>query len=373
MKKVLFCANVYRHLTSFHMPYIYMLRNNGYKIYLLASDDYGNDKKNLVNEGFECIDIPYSRNPLSFSNLKIFLKIRKLLKENEFDIIHVHTPIISFITRIASYRVSVGKMIYTAHGFHFYKGSSILNWLLYFPLEKLASNFTDTLITINQEDYKTALKYFGDKCKVLWIEGVGVNINISRRDDLELDKLRDSLKLRKDDFVISYIAELNDNKNQMFLFKNWKEINKNIPNAKLLIIGEGTNKTKYLEYIKMNKLANIEFLGYRKDVEVILQITNVVTLLSHREGLPKSVMEAMSLGIPCVVTNTRGLRDLIKDGENGFVIDIYDDVRLINSFLKLYYDVGIYNEYKSNTLNKIKNYSYESVKKKYMEVYEIYI
>ncbi|VUC67803.1 glycosyltransferase family 4 protein [Macrococcoides caseolyticum] len=370
MKKVLFCANVYRHFTSFHMPYLYLLRDKGYKVYLLANDDYGKHKSLLLKEGFECIDIQNSRKPFSLKNFNNFLKIRKTLRSHDFKIVHVHTPIISFLTRIATFNINIDKIIYTAHGFHFYEGASEKNWLIYFTLEKIASKFTDIMVTINKEDYKNAKKYFSKDCNVVYIEGVGINTHHKKKSEEEIAEICKSLNVSKNDFVISYIAELNNNKNQLFLLKNWKEIKRLIPNAKLLLIGEGANKQKYLEYILDNNLNDISLLGFRKDIEDILQITDIVSLLSHREGLPKSIMEAMSFGIPCVVSNTRGLRDLISNYENGFVVDHLDDSNLIESFTKLYNNSILYNNFKLNALERIESYSYDSVMKKYKNIYE---
>lgn len=346
-----------------------MLRENGYDVYLVANDDYKIHKKKLINEGFNCIDIPHSRKPFSFDNFLIFLKLRRLLKENEYEIIHVHTPLVSFITRIACFNIKPKKLIYTAHGFHFYRGAPKINWLVYYTLEKLASKFTDIIVTINSEDYENAKKFFGENSKIIEIKGVGVNIHTKKKSHKYLQNLKDSLNILEEDFVISYIAELNDNKNQMFLLKNWYEIKNKIPNAKLLLIGEGKNKVKYIDYIQENNLKDINILGYRSDVEDILQISKVVTLLSLREGLPKSIMEAMSFGIPCVVSNTRGLRDLILHNSNGYVVNLEDDNSLINSFSELKSNDKLYYIFKTNTLERIKNYSYEAVMQEYQKVY----
>ena len=186
----------------------------------------------------------------------------------------------------------------------------------------------------------------------------------------EKKELRQSLNIDDDQCVISYVAELNDNKNHMFLLKNWNEIKAAAPNGHLLIIGAGPNQPIYEEYILENQLQDIHFLGYRKDVDKLLQISDIITLLSHREGLPKSIMEGMANGLPSVVTNTRGLTDLINHEVNGYVVNKGDDKNLIRYFVELINDETLRRKLGENSRLLVKDFSLDSVVKDYEKVYD---
>ena len=327
--KILFVASVYRHLTAFHIPYIQYFQKQGYAVYAAGTGD--EDKKNLQKINVTCIDIPFSRSPLNSRNFAAYKQLKQLLIKEKFDLVHVHTPVAALLTRAAFRKIKHGKIVYTAHGFHFFAGAPKLNWLIYYPAEKLAAKWTDHLITINEEDFKNAKKLL-PKEKISLVHGVGVEIMQSCLTDEEKKKLRAALGLTDDAITIAYIAELNDNKNHLFLLRNWKKIKANTPQFELLIIGTGDKEQQLKDFVSNEQLEGIHFLGYRRDVPTLLQISDVVTLLSYREGLPKSIMEAMVGSIPCVVTNTRGLRDLVKSNDNGFVVNYDADIDLVTAF-----------------------------------------
>ncbi|MBD8037773.1 glycosyltransferase family 4 protein [Solibacillus sp. A46] len=362
--KVLFVASVYRHLTSFHVPYMNYFQEKGYEVWAVGN---GDDKEILESNNIKCIDIPFSRNPINISNISAYNLLKKTFQEQHFDLIHVHTPVAAVITRLAFKDSGFGKLIYTAHGFHFFKGAPLKNWLIYYPIEKFAAKWTDHLITINKEDYINAKKLLPIE-KVSLVHGVGVegsNGSISSEKRLEL--LR-SMNIKPDAIIISYIAELNDNKNHQFLLKNWEVIKKINPLYELLIIGTGEKNKELKKIVLEEKLKDIHFLGYRRDVNELLKITDIVTLLSKREGLPKSIMEAMVNGKPCVVSNTRGLRDLVKSNKNGFIVDLNDDSQLVNAFSSLA-DANLRAKMGFLGQELIQPFIKESVLKEYIEIY----
>lgn len=330
--KILFVASVYRHLTAFHLPYLNYFQSQGYEVW--AAGTGREDKETLEKLNIKCVDIPFSRSPFSARNIESFKALKALFTTEKFDLVHVHTPVAALLTRIAFKNSQHGKIVYTAHGFHFFKGAPKKNWLIYFTAEKIAARWTDHLITINTEDYENAHKLL-PTAKISNVHGVGVEIATESLTEMEKHHFKQKLGLQHDSVVISYVAELNANKNHHFLLRNWEEIKRSNPAFQLLIIGTGEKETELKEYVVKKKLTGIHFVGYRRDVPKLLQITDIVTLLSHREGLPKSIMEAMTAGIPCVVTNTRGLRDLIKSTENGFVINHEDDKELVIAFHEL--------------------------------------
>lgn len=369
MKKILFVASVYRHLTAFHLPYIKYLQSEGYSLWGSAMSDSGEDKKRLMDLGVRCVDIPFSRSPLSISNIQAYKELKKLLHQEQFSLVHVHTPVASLLTRVAFRNVEYGKIIYTAHGFHFFKGAPKLNWFIYFSAEKLAAKWTDYLITINEEDYTTAHKLL-PKNKICYVPGVGVELVQLDISPLDKNTLREELGLRQDSVTIAFIAELNNNKNHQFLLRNWSGLKEEYPNLELLLIGDGEKEKELREFVQTKNLEGVHFLGFRTDVGEILKVSDIATLLSYREGLPKSTMEAMVEGLPCVVTNTRGLRDLVKHDETGFIINHGDDQKLIEAFSALAKSKTKREKMGKQATQQIKPFLLENVLPKYKAIYK---
>lgn len=367
MKEVIFIASVCKHILTFHLPYIELLKDKGYKV-SVATNFNGEDKSILENQGIQCFDVNFDRNPLSKYNLDALHTLKLINKKNDYEIIHVHTPIAAFLARLV-FRKRKERLIYTAHGFHFFKGAPLINWLIYYPLERIASKWTGKLITINNEDYNQALTMGFLKENVYKVHGVGVNIieDVERSEDKELKK---SLSINEESIVISCIAEINKNKNQKFLLDNWEELKKQCPQVVLLLIGEGNLLEETRKNILEIGLDDVHILGYRKDIHNILEITDIVTLLSQREGLPKSIMEAMVAKKPCIVTNTRGLRDLVKDRANGFIIEDGDNTSLIKAFKTLIENRALRIEMGQDGYEKVKKYSLENVLPEYECIYD---
>src|SRR5690554_2967051 len=181
--------------------------------------------------------------------------LKKIINNGNYDIIDLHTPMGGMLGRMASRkaRKKGTKVIYTAHGFHFYEGAPLLNWLIYYPIEKYLSRKTDVLITINQEDYELAKKKFKMK-KVFKINGIG--INEKKFTNIKEISLKEYFPNVKNPFILTFVGELNDNKNQIFLIKSFHEIVKTHPNIVLCLIGNGKNKNKYQKEIDKLKLGN---------------------------------------------------------------------------------------------------------------------
>lgn len=365
--KVLFVASVYRHLTAFHIPYIQYFQSRGYDVW--AAGTGKEDKIALQEMQVNCIDIPFSRSPLSSKNIDAYKTLQHLFETEKFDLVHVHTPVAALLTRMAFQKSYYGKIVYTAHGFHFFKGAPKPNWIMYYPAEKLAAKWTDHLITINEEDFKNAHKLLPSE-KISYVHGVGVEFADEHIAAEKKRELKKSLGLAKDAILISYIAELNSNKNHQFLLRNWKKIKQKNPQLELLLIGAGAKERELKELVKNEQLSGIHFLGYRRDVATLLQITDIVALLSYREGLPKSIMEAMVAEIPCIVTNTRGLRDLIQHNENGFVIDHGNDEKLVEAFTLLGQSQELREKMGARAKKLVQPFLVKNVVKEYEKIYE---
>lgn len=323
MKKVLFVASVAGHIKNFHTPYLKLFKDKGYTTYVAANWTLKENEKIDFCDNF--IQLPIERKPFSLKNIKAIFKLKKLSKVEKFDIIHCHTPMGSVVARLAAKeaRKNGTRVIYTAHGYHFYKGAPLINWLLYYPVEKWLAKYTDTQITITQEDFDLAKKKFKIKDLNL-VHGVGLdeekfNILIS---DEEKENLKQELKIDDKSVVCTYVAELNKNKNQQLLIKAIKRLKDDNNNVTLLLVGKGRYEPKLLKLIKkMNLEENVKLLGYRSDIVKILSITDIYLASSLREGLPVNVMEAMYMGLPIIAVDNRGHRELVQHNENGFIVE----------------------------------------------------
>ena len=285
----------------------------------------------LSLKGINYINLPISRNinikHLLFGLLSVF----KLLKENQFNLIHCHTPIASALVRLAFFFLNKKgtKVIYTAHGFHFYKKSPIINWLVYYPIEKILSLKTDALITINKEDYNIAESQFYAK-RNYYIRGVGVDFNKFRNYlNKKYSNLIEGLCAESNQKIITCIGELNDNKNQHLLIRAVKLLIDRGIGVCLLLIGIGANSEALKLLVRQLKLDDyVIFLGYRGDVHKILNITNLLVSVSKREGLGLTLIEAMASCVPIIATNNRGHRELIIDNYNGYLVSSNDYIDL---------------------------------------------
>jgi glycosyltransferase involved in cell wall biosynthesis len=352
MKKALYVASVFSHLACFHIPFMKALKERGFVVYAMARTDRPGVVPKLEQHDIKCIEMPFSRSPYSWKNLKVYKMLRRMFKENRYDIIHVHTPAAAFLTRAAARNTKQGLIVYTAHGFHFYKGAPKRNWLIYFPVEKLARRWTDILVTINHEDYENAQKLGYEPGKSLvYTHGVGINID----EFVVPDRNGNGT-------VFVCVGEMNKNKNQEWLLDVWKEFDD--PETELRIIGDGPLEQKLRK--KASPLKNVKFLGYRTDIAQQLAESDVLISVSHREGLPRNVMEAMAAGKPVIGTNIRGTKDLVK--ATGLLVKPGDKAALRRA-VSVMKDKQSRKLFSSYTRREIKPFSEENTVNEIMKVY----
>lgn len=361
MKKVLFTATVDSHILHFHLPYLQLFKENGYEVHVATN---GNekipycDKKHIIS---------FERSPYKINNLKAIKQLKKIINEEKFNIIHTHTPMGSVITRLAAKkaRKSGTRVLYTAHGFHFYKGAPVLNWLLFYPVEKHLSKYTDTLITINDEDYQLAKNKF-KKTNVEYVPGVGIDpkkfdIKITNE---EKNNLRKELGLKENDFVMIYPAEISKRKRQIWLINTIKELLYKNKNIHLLLPGKDSLNGECHKLVKnLNLEKQIHLLGYRNDIQKLLRISNLAISSAKQEGLPVNLMEAMYVGIPIIASNCRGNRDLVKNGENGYLIELNDTLDFCDKIIKIQKNEF---KYKQNDINE---YILDTIMKDMKKIY----
>lgn len=318
--KILYVTTVSNTINAFLIPHIKFLFEKGHQVDVACSI-IQNIKDELLNLNVKVHEIPFSRKPYSLSNLRAHKLLKRLVKEEGYDIIHSHTPIASFVSRLITRKSLSVKRIYTAHGFHFYKGAPLLNWLIYYPIEKYLSKYTDVLITLNKEDYNLATKKMKAKENML-IHGVGIELE-KDNSNFKIEIKKKELSILPNKFVILSVGELNKNKNHQFVIKVLKKIK--TKEYVYLIVGEGPLKNNLKKLVLKNKLeSNIKFLGYRYDVCDLYKISDLFIMPSKREGLPVAMLEAMSNSLRIVGTNIRGNKDILEEYEQGILVDKLD-------------------------------------------------
>jgi glycosyltransferase EpsD len=371
--KVLLTATVQSHIAQFHLPLIEMLKKNGYEVHVAARDNL-KEKNGLKLETPDRIfDIPFERSPLSLQNLTAYKQLKAILSNNKYDIIHCNTPMGGVITRLAAKaaRKKGTKVFYTAHGFHFYNGSPIKNWIVYYPIEKWLSKFTDKLITITKEDYVIASKKF--KTDVYHIHGVGANSKRYFPYPIELkERLKNELGFSKDQFLLLCTGELNENKNQSTVIKAVAEVAKIIPNIKLLLAGNGPNEQLLKDLVdNLNIIDKVEFLGYRTDLEKYVNICDVVISASFREGLPLNIMEAMLCEKPVIASINRGHKELVQEGITGYLTTPKNVDEYVKYIVDLNKDKKLVKTLGCNGREAIQPFTSDNVVKELKEIYSL--
>lgn len=333
--KVLYVTTVSSTMNAFFKAHIEMLIREGSKVDL-ACNDTGwpiDDFYKSLGCGFYRID--FSRSPLSAENLKAYGQLKKVIENGGYDIVHCHTPNASVITRLVCrrFRKKKGlKVIYTAHGFHFYKGAPLKNWLLYYPIEKLCSRFTDNLITINKEDYELAKSKFKAK-EVYYVPGVG--IDLSRFRDVQIDRAakRREVGVPENAFLLISIGELSTRKNHKVVIQALKQMNDS--NVHYIIGGIGPLEQELKRYAAELGISDqVHFLGFREDVAELYKVSDIFCFPSVQEGLPVALMEAMACGLSAVCSRIRGNTDLMGE-QSDFLVEPSDAVGFQKSIERL--------------------------------------
>lgn len=377
MKKVLLTATVQSHICQFHKPLVKMLHENGYEVHVAAYDNLylkNGLKLDFVDKVF---DIPFSRSPKSPDNIKAYKELKKILANEHYDYIHCNTPMGGIITRLAARktRYEGSKILYAAHGFHFYKGAPIISWMVFYPIEKFFGKYyTDKLITISNADYEMAVKkHICDK--VYRIHSVGINSKKYTKvaEDI-LNAYRSEYYLKPSDFVCICTGELNKNKRQRLVINALPVITKFVPNFKLLIAGNGPEKENLENQIKMLGMEkHAQLIGYRTDLEVFVNLSNIAVSASLREGLGINLIEAMNCHKPVIGSVNRGHSEFIKNGINGFLAGGASDAEISHNFaesiIKLATDQELYKKLAEQAYKDAQLYMDFNVEKELKTIY----
>lgn len=357
-KKILFISNIAPpKVGSFSLASIYASKNLGLE-YHLASNFKDSSKEQMkideVNYNIKLHQIDFERNPISKNNKKAYYQLLELMKKEKFDIVHCNTPVGGLLGRWAAYKCHVSKVIYQVHGFHFYKGASILNWMIFYPIERFLAHYTDKLITINKEDYFRAQSFkLRNKGKVYYVPGVGIKIDEFQ--NLKVDKINELNKfgLSENNLILIAAGRLDKNKNNNTLIKSLALTQDE--NIHLLLCGSGEQENELKILAKqLGIVKQVHFLGNRSDMPCLYNIADVFVMASYREGLSRAIMEAMASGLPCLVSNIRGNNDLVVEGKGGYLAnprsekDFAEKINLLND---------------RDRRMKMKEYNYDAIKK----------
>lgn len=313
--------------------------------------------------GCKVFQMSWNRSPADIGNIKAISALKTIVADGQYDIVHCHTPIAAACTRIAcrSLRHKGVRVIYTAHGFHFYKGAPLKNWVTYYPIEKLCSRWTDTLITINREDYDLALKRMKARA-IEYVPGVGIDVEKFANTVVNKSEKRKEIGVPDDAFMLLSVGELNENKNHQIVIKALGRLNN--PSVFYVIAGDGNQKDT-LERLAESMGVRLILLGFRNDVLELYGISNCFILPSIREGLNVSLLEAMSSGLPCIVSKIRGNTDVV-DHDSGIICEPTDTVQYceaIERVLKCSYNWSL------NNKNKVRLFDLNRINQLLLSIY----
>lgn len=363
MRKALIVATIGGFLPVSEINNAKLLQELGYEVHYAANMQnriYEYDERKLVDAGFVLHHVAFDKSPFHFIRLFQSIKeVKHIIEEQQIELVHCHTPVGGVAGRLASW-VAKGKaarVIYTAHGFHFYKGAPLLNWVLYYPVEYLLAKITDCIVTINQEDYKTAQKMCNKQ--VIQIPGVGIN----------LSRFYPKEKQRYETFRIISMGELNKNKNHCTVIKAIAALKDR--DIIYEIYGNGPLKEELQGLINEFGLENQVFLrGFEIDIEKKLVDADCCIFPSYREGLGLAGLEAMACGIPLIASDNRGTREYMKHEINGIVCNPDDIEGFANAISRIKEDKAFADRIAREGLKTVQNFSVEKSTKVMRVLYE---
>ncbi|MBO4470337.1 MAG: glycosyltransferase family 4 protein [Clostridia bacterium] len=306
-------------MKQFLEPHVRNLAENGYEVEIACSEVLNRmtEVRQDLGQLVPVHELHLKRSPLAVSNARGYRELKKLIHTGRYDLIWTNEPVMGVATRLAARKARRHgtKVLYMVHGFHFYKGAPLLNWLVFCPVERLMASRADCICTINREDYARAQKMHTPRAA--YIHGVGIDTGRLQPGDNPAG-LRQELGLPEDAFLVLSVGELNGNKNQQVIIRAVARLKD--PAVHYVLCGKGDQR-QTLEVLakELNIAGQVHFLGYRRDIADICRQSDVFALPSRREGLPFAAMEAMYCGLPLVNSGIRGLTDITEDGVSGYV------------------------------------------------------
>lgn len=361
-QKVLIVASVVSFIEWFNKENVdYLNKTRQCELHIACNFDYMEDTDEertrayidkIKSEGVILHNIHFARSPFSSHNIDCYKQLKAIIDENHFDLIHVHTPTVSILTRLAARkaRKEGTTVMYTCHGFHFHHAAPKKNWMMFYPMERMMSRFCDYIVTINKEDFNRAKTFHASN--VRYIPGVGVNIN--RIHDCKIDKraYKRDIGVPEDCVLVLSIGEMIDRKNHEVIVRALAEVQN--PNVYYAICGKGPLR-EHLEQLA-NELGvgdRVKFLGFRKDIPELCNTADISAFPSRIEGLGLAGIEAMAAGVPLVSSNVHGILDYVIDGKTGYALNPEDVDGFAKAISKLADDENLRNEMASNCWNAV--------------------
>lgn len=381
IKRVLMVATVPSMIGQFNMSNIRILQELGYTVDI-ASDFMDASvwpieriqrfKDTMADMGIECIQVDFSRSPFRINkHLASYKQILNILNNRGYSFVHTHTPIASAIVRMATKKTRI-KVIYTAHGFHFFDGAPLINWLVFYPIEKHFAKYTDVLITINKEDYKRATRKFKAK-RTIYIPGVGVDTEKFANCIVDKVQKRAELGVKDSDFLLLSVGELSERKNQIIVIDALHRMKKegSIGNVVYLAVGKGELEDKFARLIRDYDLNDhIKLLGFRTDVTELCRTVDCFVHPSVREGLGIAPLEAMAAGLPLISAAVNGIKDYTEDGVSGCCINPKDVDEMIAAIKRIRDDISFRNKCSANNFETARLFDIEQTNSIMRNVYK---
>lgn len=365
MKKVLFVSHV-ANFQKFNRPYMNWFKEQGWCVHYASLDD----ETIIGADEFHKID--FRRNPFNIKNIKALFQLIKLYKREKYDIVHCHTPIGGILARTAAIFSPKTKVIYTAHGFHFYKGAPKKNYLIFHTAEKLFARRTDALVTINNEDYSAAQEFRLRKGgKAFHINGVGID-TAKIADAKALS--RAEFDIPENAFIVLTVAELIRRKNYLTALRAFAAAD--IPNSYYIICGnvisDGDEEVvRIKELVKELGISDrVIFTGYRRDVFSIIKLSDVFLFTSTQEGLSIAVIEAMAGGLPVVASRIRGNTELVKDE---YLCDVNNADGYAELIKRLYNNAELRNSVSADNIKSSQKYDVSNTVNEMADIYRLFM
>lgn len=354
-KKILVLCTTDSMIWNFLIPHIYALQNHDFHVECACSKTgvYFNELEKQYK--FIMHEIHFERSPYSLSNLKAYKELCVLVRDEQIDTIFCHEPVGGAMGRLVGRKFGC-KVIYIAHGFHFYKGAPIVNKIIYYNVEKVLSYFTDVLVTINQEDYCASKKFHAKSTKL--INGIGIDTNKFKR--MESNWLREQFHLKEDDFVALSVGELIPRKNHMIIIKAMKRMNN--PQLHYFIAGEGELKHQIEHFVNEYGLTNnVHLLGFRRNINEICNSCDLFVMPSVQEGLSVALMEAMGCGKAVLASKIRGNVDLIVHDKGGKLVPTFDVNQYAEQLDFFFSNKSLLKQYGDYNYYRVKNFDLKTV------------
>lgn len=373
MKKVLFISNISKRVSSFALSSIEAAKECEIEFHYASNWNMSTKEQRKADEkkfGIKVHNIDFVRNPLSLKNFRAYKQLKELMKKENYDIVHCNTPIGGLLGRICAEKLKVKKIIYMAHGFHFYKGAPFINNIVYKKIEKWLAKKTDAIITINKEDFEASKKFKlkNNNKNYYFVNGIGIDLDRFKDKNIDRMIIRKKLGLFDEDIMAIAMGDLIKRKNYETSIKAIAKLNNN--NFHFFICGKGPLEDSLKELSKSLGVSNqIHFLGFRTDIIELLKCSDLFLFTSNQEGLPRSLMEAMAAGLPCIVSDVRGNNDLIKDGEGGYLVNNQEITEITKKIQMAIRSEEKLEKFRRINLKKINNYSLKEVKNQIVKIY----